>query len=122
MRPCRFDYRLVTGFKPRLWIRNAAPLLFVDKVESQNIASARRQTRGHHDHETAELIRAGAVTEHQRDTRPFSFRRRIQKRRDTVAVVDSDSQHFRIHIRCPSYSARQTLDNIQGAARLSIAR
>ena len=31
------DYRLITGFKPRFWIREAAPLLFIQKVESQDI-------------------------------------------------------------------------------------
>ena len=90
MRPGRLDYCLVTGFKPRFWIRYPARLLFVDEVESHDIASARRQTLGHHDHETAKLIRAGAVTQHQRDTDAFPFQRRVQKRRHAVAVVDGN--------------------------------
>src|SRR3989442_15922514 len=56
------DHRAKAGFKSRLRIREA-PLLFgIEKVESHRVNSAFGQTTGEHTHETAQLIRARAMT------------------------------------------------------------
>src|SRR5437016_4034635 len=87
MRKRRLDHCPVTGFKSRLRIRDAASLLFVEKIESHDVESTRRQTCSGHAHETAQLVRTSTVTQHHSHTRPFLLRGRIKQRRDAAEIV-----------------------------------
>src|SRR6267142_5080944 len=106
MRKRRLNYRLITGFKSRFRIRDAASLLFVEKVESHEIESTRGQTCSSHAHETAQLVRAGAVTKDDSHTRPFPFRSRIKQRRDAAEFVYRNFQFFSFH-RHPTHRPKR---------------
>src|SRR5207237_7320570 len=56
--------RPITRLQSRLWIRRAAPLLLVKKIECHCIEAARRQIFSSHSHKGAHLIRARTVAEH----------------------------------------------------------
>src|SRR5882762_10819954 len=97
MRKRRLNYRLITGFKSRFRIRDAASLFFVEKVESHDIESTRGQTCSSHAHEAAQLVRAGAVTKDDSHTRALPLRGRIKQRRDASEFVYRNFQFFSFH-------------------------